>query len=173
MLKTRFWVGLEIAVFTNTLFTSGYWLLGPSILSQIGGIGAFGGLLATAPPETLGSIGLAITMSSITLSPGTIWLAELRTFEKCQWRCRVPYQIKLGRRRQPLLASFGRMDKESLVRKVANKNGQLKVIPDRSLTAFQRHILSTLAATSILLESDRDPEIGSLGRSLQCFSSNA
>jgi hypothetical protein len=37
-----------------------------------------------------------------------------------------------------------------------------------------RHIRSTLAATSILLESDRDlPDIGSLGRSRQCFSSKA
>jgi hypothetical protein len=36
------------------------------------------------------------------------------------------------------------------------------------------HIRSTLLATSILLEIDRDlPEIESLGRSLQCFGSNA
>ena len=43
--------------------------------------------------------------------------------------------------------------------------------PDRST---YRHIRSTLLATSILLESDRDlPEIASLGRSAQCFSSKA
>ena len=37
-----------------------------------------------------------------------------------------------------------------------------------------RHIRSTLLATSILLEIDRDlPEIESFGRSLQCFGSNA
>jgi len=43
--------------------------------------------------------------------------------------------------------------------------------PDRST---YRHIRSTLLATSIFLEIDRDlPEIESFGRSLQCFGSNA
>ena len=53
----------------------------------------------------------------------------------------------------------------------SSSNAIFSLRPDRST---YRHIRSTLLATSILLESDRDlPEIGSLGRSAQCFSSKA
>jgi hypothetical protein len=68
MLETGLSVGLEIVFFTNPSFTSGYWLTWPSILCRIGGFVGFGGLLATAPPEALGSIGLPITSCMIFVS---------------------------------------------------------------------------------------------------------
>ena len=103
------------------LFTIGYRVNGPRIGCQIGEIVGFGGLLATAPPEALGSIGVRIISSMILVSTNN-WLAELRTLEKCQLQCRVPHQITNRRRRQPLLPDFGRMEKHWLVRNVADKN---------------------------------------------------
>jgi hypothetical protein len=95
MLGSRFEVGTEIVLFASEcrmtgpticrtsglvgtagfaanvemgLFTSGYRVNGPRIRCRIGEIVGFGGLLATAPPEALGSIGVRIISSMIFVS---------------------------------------------------------------------------------------------------------